>query len=336
MTPSHNNQYHTPASPLDLQAVHDSSVFLKPMNPIVETDLRVLNFGAEQLRGSSEIPQQQVAEAVEVLEKGTYRGHETFMPETLRNAYHEQEERLTFAALVALSPETADKVKGVAGYTATTSATLGYMLELSNGKLLSAKAQVEGGMPSARRAGDAPQHGAGQASISFGTFSRLVENVESYGGPTTQKSPDEIVEEFDQNEVVLNEISREYGTKVSRSIAQNRAAKDDFLAFPDSLRAALMQHQFPVAIGVKSTFVREQEATRQNSHLLRGEASTREFRPAAESIPLNECVLAVPDTQASAIKEVLRRFGHADTVVVSLDELMQAGRLADHLQAEAA
>lgn len=273
----------------------------------------------------------EAAEVVgEILTRGTAGDMPIGLPDVIGDAYGEMEERIAFANLTVEDPETAKIVRDIAGFHATNSGALGCMLELSEGSLVAAYARDQKGLPAVSGAGDTKVTGKSQSTISFGTLSGLKGNVGRYGGPIEDLTHEEVVRNFEANIESGHKFVDDFGPQFIPMVNQDQAALADYRGNPDSLRATLQRHRFPVAIGVKSDFVRAVEEDRDNGRLIKGASGMTEFQPFTQEVPIDQMVLAVPRNCILFIKQSLKALGYQQHVdIVPLESLIEASSYAN-------
>jgi len=260
----------------------------------------------------------------EVLARGTYKGQELGLPEASRSAADAAIDRVWFARMINEKPETVDILaeKKVAGFHVSGSYALAGVLE--GGKLLSGIAMEAEGLhtPTGQR-----DIGQAQSSISFGTVPKLKRNFQSWNRtPNVTRTNEDVVADL-QGQIKEAEMNLQSAEQGSRAYYLYESGKkhaagvlEDFKKDPNSLRATMLRHQFPVAFGVSRDFVRQAEAQREGGRFF-GVEDYGEFRPAAEAIPVEALtVVAVPADKVASVTELLKHFGREHTAVVAFED----------------
>lgn len=269
---------------------------------------------------------------IEILAKGRLNGKRIDRSEGIaRYAGIVAEIRKTIADMVFRHPDTAKEIieREIVGFHGTGSAALADILQL--GSLLSASEARKKGL-NLLTGEHVFQKAEGQQSISFTNMADTTHAL-SYAGSIEQpviRTFDEVVSNYqagiDETEEYIRTTS--LGERVrsiyEKRIAETKAVLDEIKKDPNGLKAQLLMDDFPVLVGISydSTYVGVDEKLASNefwSPIYRTSGDYNEFRPAREAIPLDELVIAVPESRIEKVRRMLTDSGHTNTIVLPVE-----------------
>lgn len=275
---------------------------------------------------ASKIESGDAGDSVEYLIKGSVDGAGIDHDEVARNGIDILGSRRTVAEFIKKDPDAAKILikRGIVGFHGTESSAFASMLK--EGSLLSA-AEV-------RRRGIAHTTGEhfwqkkeGQNSISFTTLADLNHALDYAGSLDRVKKSSgdvrkEIVDQISKDRTRLKEnprLNERMKGVIAIGIQEDEQTLREFDASPNSLQMELMRDSFPMLFGINTETVFADVEGRENWNILRASSDYNEFRPATESIDLNDTVIAVPEAHVAQVQKLLKRFGKNGASVISLN-----------------
>lgn len=289
------------------------------------------------------VPQARKETARKLVAEGVYKDISVDYELVARSSRDLLQSREFLADVVLRDPEVANTLveKHIVGLHGTRS--IGLLGIIQTGGMMSAVALRKAGYPVL--AGEhAYQYDEGQKDISFASLAGVQRTLQSYAASHRQEH-----RSLAQVASVLQQETANLEAGVNRSTDPRRIAlfrtmiRDRQQALrgvqehPNGLYAQMLQHDFPVLIGICRDAL-ESQNEKSRAALLQSEAGLKEFRIAVdEGIPLRDTpVVAVPKRYVDWVAGRMHEFGNDDVVVVPIEPFVDPEAHERHMRALAA
>lgn len=279
--------------------------------------------------------------ARELIAQGTHKGESVDYEPVTRNGHNLLTAREFLADVALRDPDVAKTLaeKHIVGVHGTRS--IGLLGIMQSGGMFSAVAMRAAGYPVL--AGEhSYQYDTGQKDTSFASLAGVQRTLQSYAAShrQEQRSLSQVQQALRQEvaglETAAMRLPDPRRQAIHRAMANDRRqVLQGIQEYPEGPYAQMLQHDFPVLIGISREAV-ERQREKSRANLLEGEEGLHEFRIETDKgLPLEDTpVVAVPRQYVAWVADRMQAFGHENVTVVPIEPFVdpeEAERFKRHL-----